>query len=230
MSKLVWDATGEKLYETGVDQGVLYPVDDNGAYPIGYAWNGLTAVNESPDGAESNKQYADNIAYLNLISAEDYKGSIEAFTYPEAFAECDGSEEVIEGLYVSQQKRKPFGLCYRTKIGNDVNSDLGYKYHIVYNATASPSEKSYETINDSPEAITFSWDFETLPVPVPNHKPSAKLTIDSTRLDADKLQDLLDVLYGVDADPEHQIEGSAARLPLPTEVFQILGVPTNGNG
>ena len=228
MSKLKWDATGERYYETGVDQGVLYPIDDQGEYSEGFAWNGLTTVNDSPEGAESNKQYADNIAYLNLISAEDEKGSIEAFTYPEAFAECDGSEEVATGVYISQQNRKTFGLCYRSKIGNDINSDLGYKLHIIYNAKASPSEKSYTTINDSPEAINFSWDFETLPVPFPGHKPTAKITIDSTRCDANDLAALEDILYGTD--PEGGSTGTTARLPLPEELCRILHIPTSGNG
>lgn len=202
MSKLVWDAVNEKLYEAGVDHGVLYPAGTGvaaGTYPLGVVWNGLTAVNESPEGAESNPQYADNIKYLNLISAENFKGTIEAFTYPDEFAECDGSAELMPGVFIGQQARKPFGLSYRTILGNDSQGEsYGYKTHIVYGAQASPSEKAYSTINDSPEAITFSWEFDTTPVDVPGHKPSATMTIDSTKFDSNKIKSLEAILYGVD--------------------------------
>lgn len=201
MPKLVWDGSGDKVYETGVDHGVLYPVANNGTYPIGYAWNGLTAVNESPEGAESNPQYADNIEYVNLISTERAKGTIEAFTYPDEFAECDGSAEIAPGVYVGQQSRKAFGMSYRSLVGNDTeNEDYGYKLHLVYGAKASPSEKAYNTINDSPEAITFSWEYNATPVSVPGKKPSATITIDSTKFEDDtKLKALEEILYGIDA-------------------------------
>lgn len=215
-----WDQTGEKIYETGNDRGVLYPVDTNGAYTNGVAWNGLTAVNETPSGAESNPLYADNIKYVDLRSAEEFGATIEAYTYPDEFAECDGSAAVLDGVYVGQQTRKKFGLCYRTTIGNDVDNAVGYKLHLIYNASASPSEKAYATINDSPEAIEFSWDITTTPVNVSDHdgktfKPTACITIDSrkfatTELKA-KLTALEDILYGT--------TGKAARLPLPDEVI-----------
>lgn len=198
-NKIVWDKTGEHFYETGVNHGVLYPIDlSTNNYEKGVAWNGLTSVSESPEGAEVTAIYADNIKYLNLMSAEDFKGTIEAYTYPDEFAACDGSANLAEGIVVGQQTRKKFGLCYATKIGNDVNEDLGYKIHIVYNCLASPSERSYETVNDSPEAITFSWEFSTTPVEVTNHKPSATVTIDSTKIDAEKLALIEAVLYGTD--------------------------------
>lgn len=210
MSKLVWDQTGERLYETGVKQGVLY-VQANGAYPKGVAWNGLTAVTESPSGAEATPLYADDIKYLNLISAEEFGASIEAYTYPDEFMECDGSASLAEGIYIGQQTRKAFGLCYRTVLGNDVdNNDHGYKLHLIYGALAAPSEKSYATINDSPEAITFSWEVTTTPVNVTGYKPTASLVIDSTKVDAEKLKALEDVLYGT--------EEGEARLPLPDEI------------
>lgn len=215
MSKLVWDKTGERLYETGVKQGVLYPQAAGGTYPKGVAWNGLTNITESPSGAEATALYADDIKYLNLVSAEEFGGTIEAYTYPDEFAECDGSAALTEGVFIGQQDRKTFGLCYRTTLGNDVDSNgHGYKLHLIYGALAAPSEKAYATINDSPEAITFSWEFKTTPVNVAGHKPTASLTIDSTKVSETKMAALEKVLYG-DSDVE-------ARLPLPDEVIQIL--------
>ena len=215
MSKLVWDKTGERLYETGVKQGVLYPQAAGGTYPKGVAWNGLTNITESPSGAEATALYADDIKYLNLVSAEEFGGTIEAYTYPDEFAECDGSAALTEGVFIGQQDRKTFGLCYRTTLGNDVDSNgHGYKLHLIYGALAAPSEKAYATINDSPEAITFSWEFKTTPVNVTGHKPTASLTIDSTKVSETKMAALEKVLYG-DGDTE-------ARLPLPDEVVQIL--------
>lgn len=215
MSKLVWDQTGERLYETGVKQGVLYPQAAGGTYPKGVPWNGLTNVTESPSGAEATPLYADDIKYLNLISTEELGGTIEAYTYPDEFTECDGSASLTEGVYIGQQPRKTFGFCYRTTLGNDVsNNNYGYKLHLVYGALASPSEKAYATINDSPEAITFSWEFNTTPVNVTGFKPTASITIDSTKVNAEKLAALEAILYG-DADNE-------ARLPLPDEVAQIM--------
>lgn len=219
MSKLVWDKTGERLYETGVKQGVLYPMDAKGTYPKGVPWNGLTNVTESPSGAEATALYADDIKYLNLMSNEEFGGTIEAYTYPDEFAECDGSASIATGVYIGQQARKTFGFCYRTTIGNDVESNAhGYKLHLVYGALASPSEKAYATINDSPEAITFSWEFSTTPVNVTGFKPTACLTIDSTKVDAEKLAALEKILYGDDAN-----DTAVARLPLPDEVAQVMG-------
>lgn len=218
MSKLIWDKTGERLYETGVKQGVLYPMDAKGTYPKGVAWNGLTNVTESPSGAEATALYADDIKYLNLMSNEEFGGTIEAYTYPDEFAECDGSAALVAGVYIGQQARKTFGFCYRTTLGNDIDNNAhGYKLHLVYGALASPSEKAYATINDSPEAITFSWEFSTTPVNVTGFKPTASLTIDSTKVDAEKLAALEKVLYGDDAD-----DTTTARLPLPDEVAQIM--------
>ena len=221
---LSWDETGEKLYETGVDHGVLYPMGQSG-YGTGVAWNGLTTVTETPSGAEATKLYADNIKYLEIRSAEEFGGTIEAYTYPDEWAECDGSAALIAGVYAGQQPRKVFGLCYRTVLGNDVDLDKhGYKLHIVYGCTASPSERSYATINDSPEAITFSWEFSSVPVPVTNHKPVSCITIDSTKVDATKLKNLEDKLYGVSTDSTANpaVAGSAAYLPLPAEVISTL--------
>lgn len=221
MSKLVWDKTGERLYETGVKQGVLYPMDAKGTYPKGVPWNGLTNVTESPSGAEATALYADDIKYLNLMSNEEFGGTIEAYTYPDEFAECDGSASIATGVYIGQQARKTFGFCYRTTIGNDVESNAhGYKLHLVYGALASPSEKAYSTINDNPEAVTFSWEFSTTPVNVTGFKPTACLTIDSTKVDAEKLAALEKILYGDDSD-----ESSVARLPLPDEVAQVISAP-----
>lgn len=215
MSKLVWDQTGERLYETGVKQGVLYLLGTSGTYTKGVAWNGLTNVTESPSGAEATPLYADDIKYLNLISTEEFGGTIEAYTYPDEFAECDGSASLAAGVYIGQQARKTFGFCYRTTLGNDVDNNAhGYKLHLVYGALAAPSEKAYSTINDSPEAITFSWEFSTTPVNVTGHKPTASITIDSTKVDAAKLAELETILYG-DTEAE-------ARLPLPDEVAQIF--------
>lgn len=216
MTKLAWDQVGERFYETGVDLGVLYLPDTDGDYSEGVAWNGLTTVTESPSGAESNKQYADNTVYVNLISAEEFGGTIEAFTYPDEFAQCDGTAMPQPGVAVGQQGRKPFGLCYRTRLGNDQEgSDHGYKLHLVYGAQASPSEKAYATINDSPEAISFSWEFTTTPVAVEGLKPTALLTIDSTKVDAGDLTALEDILYGTASDDP--------RLPTPDEVLTLLG-------
>lgn len=214
MSALVWDQTTQKLYETGVDRGVLYPVSNN-AYGTGVAWNGLTAVNESPSGAEPSDIYADNTKYLTLRSAETFGATIEAYTYPDEFAECDGSAMVATGVTIGQQPRKSFGLCYRTLIGNDTDGqDHGYKLHLIYGCTASPSEKSYQTVNDSPEAITFSWEVSTTPVNVEGHKPTAQLIVDSTKVDKAKLATLEAQLYGG--------ESSDPKLPTPAEVIAIF--------
>ena len=216
MAKLVWDKSGERLYETGVKQGVLYVQDTTGTYPTGVAWNGLTAVTETPSGAEATALYADDIKYLNLVSAEELGGTIEAYMYPDEFAACDGSVALTPGMYIGQQDRKTFGLCYRTTLGNDTDSNNhGYKLHLIYGALAAPSEKAYATINDSPEAITFSWEFKTTPVNVTGHKPTASIVIDSTKVDAEKLAALEKILYGDDA-------GDGPRLPLPDEVLSTL--------
>ena len=215
MAMLVWDKTGEHFYETGIDRGVLY-VQESGAYPTGVAWNGLISVSESPSGAEANAVYADNIKYLSLMSAEEFGATIEAYTYPDEFMECDGSATLVTGVTVGQQSRKTFGMCYRTKLGNDVDLDEhGYKIHIIYGATASPSEKGYQTISDSPEAITFSWEVSTVPVNVAGMKPTASLVIDSTKADAAKLQALEKILYGSD-------DGDGPRLPLPDEIKTLM--------
>lgn len=220
MSKLVWDQTGEKLYETGVKNCVLF-VQDNGAYPEGVAWNGITAVTESPSGAEATPLYADDIKYLNLISTEEFGATIEAYMYPDEFMECDGSAALAEGVYIGQQSRKAFGLAYKTTLGNDVaNNEYGYKLHIIYGALAAPSEKAYATINDSPEAITFSWEVTTTPVEVTGHKPTASIVIDSTKVGAKALKALEDKLFGSD-------EGKA-QLPLPNEILTIIN--TNAEG
>lgn len=225
MSRLEWDKTGERLYETGVERGVLYP-QVAGAYPKGVAWNGLTGVNESPSGAESTPLYANNSKYLNLKSTEEFSATIEAYTYPDEFAECDGSAEMAPGVKIGQQPRKSFGLCYRTVLGNDdEGTDHGYKIHLVYGCDAAPSEKSYQTVNDSPEAITFSWECSTTPVAVPGFKPASHLEIDSTKVDAAKLKALEDVLYGTDAGPEGTPAATEPRLPLPAEVAELIGQP-----
>ena len=215
MSKIVWDQTGERLYETGVKRGVLYVQDSGGTYPKGVAWNGLTAVTESPSGAEATPLYADDIKYLNLMSTEELGGTIEAYTYPDEFAECDGSASIATGVYIGQQPRKTFGMCYTTTVGNDVDSNAhGYKLHLIYGALASPSEKAYSTINDSPEAITFSWEFSTTPVNVTGFKPTANIVIDSTKATPEKMAALEKILYGdTEAEP---------RLPLPDEVAQVM--------
>lgn len=215
MATLTWDATGSRLYETGVDHGVLYLLNSQGAYANGVAWNGLTAVTESPSGAEANPQYADNIKYLNLLSAEEFGCTIEAFTYPDAFAQCDGTASPSAGVSIGQQTRKTFGFSYRTKLGNDIDgSDHGYKLHLIYGALAAPSEKAYATVNDSPEALTFSWEVTTTPVDVPGYKPTAQLTIDSTKVDALDLAALEELLYGT--------ANTTAELPLPAEVIALF--------
>lgn len=199
MSRLTWDDTGKRLYETGVKNGVLYPQGASGTYPKGVAWNGLTGVTESPSGAEATALYADDIKYLSLYSTEEFGGTIEAYTYPAEFEECDGSASLTEGVSIGQQSRKSFGLSYRTTLGNDINgNDHGYKLHLVYGAMVSPSEKAYATINDSPEAITFSWEFTTTPVSVSGFKPTASVVIDSTKTSAEKLKALEEILYGKD--------------------------------
>ena len=219
MSKLVWDADSQRLYETGVRHGVLYVRDSNGAYPEGVAWNGLTAVTESPSGAEATALYADDIKYLNLISAEEFGATIEAYTYPDEFAECDGSAALATGVMIGQQPRKTFGLCYRTTIGNDTEGEnYGYKLHIIYGASAAPSEKAYQTINDSPEAITFSWELSTTPVTETVNGAqvtTASVTIDSTKCDAEKLTALEELLFG-DGTEEPQ-------LPTLAKIAEIMG-------
>lgn len=224
MSKLVWDNTGNRLYETGVKNGVLYVQSSSGTYPKGVAWNGLTAVTESPSGAEATPLYADDIKYLNLMSAEEFGATIEAYTYPEEFEACDGSASLVDGVSIGQQKRTPFGLCYRTTIGNDTDgNDHGYKLHIIYGALASPSEKAYATINDSPEAITFSWEVTTTPVNVTGFKPTASLVIDSTKVDSTCLAALEEILYGKDGTGDNGQTGAVdPRLPLPDEIKTIM--------
>lgn len=220
MSKIKWDETGKRTFETGLDHGVLFPMAKSG-YGTGVPWNGMTAVNESPSGAESNPLYADNIKYLNLMSAEDFGCTIEAYTYPDEFEACDGSAEIAPGVTVGQQSRKMFGFSYRTKIGNDVEGqDFGYKIHLVYGGLASPSEKNRQTVNDSPEAVSFSWEVTTTPVEVPGFQPAAHLTIDSTKTDAAKLTALEKILYG-DEDVE-------SRLPLPAEIVTLIGTAVSG--
>lgn len=214
MSKIIWDNTGDRLFETGVKNCVLY-VQKNGKYETGVAWNGITAVTESPEGAEATPLYADDIKYLNLISAEELKATIEAYMYPEEFEQCDGSASLATGVTIGQQSRSPFGLCYKTVLGNDTaGNDYGYKLHILYGATAAPSEKAYATINDSPEAITFSWELTTTPVAVTGHKPTSLITIDSTKVDAVKMALLEDKLYGT--------EEEEPTLPSPDEIAAIF--------
>ena len=215
MSKIVWDKTGERFYETGVDHAVLYPIDAEGLYNGGVAWNGITAINESPSGAEPNNLYADNIKYLVLVGAEDFGLTIEAYTYPDEWEQCDGSAEIAPGVLAGQQNRKIFGLSYRTKLGNDVDGqDHGYKLHRVYGGLASPSERGYQTVNDSPEPINPSWEVTTTPVDVPGFKPTARLIITSTKVDPAKLAALETILYGS--------EEAEPRLPLPEEVIELL--------
>lgn len=232
MSKLTWDTTGTRFYETGVSKGVLYPQNADGTYAAGVAWNGLTAVTDSPDGAEPNDLYADNIKYATLRSAETLGMTIEAYTYPDEWAVCDGSalaasgNSSVAGVYIGQQARQPFGFCYRTEVGNDTYSydgETAYKLHLIYNCTASPSEKSYETVNDSPDAITFSWEVTTIPVPVTGYKPTASIVIDKSKLDAtgkSYLAVLEGYLYGKDA--EGQSEATDPYLPTPNEVISIM--------
>lgn len=214
MPRLTWDDTGNRLYETGTKMGVLYP-QESGAYPKGVAWNGLTSVTESPSGAEANAVYADDIKYVELRSAEEFGGTIEAVTFPDEWYQCDGQTELGKGVYIGQQNRKPFGLAFRTVLGNDVQlNDHGYKLHLIYNATASPSERQYQTINDSPETITFSWEFTTTPINVEGHTPTSEIIIDSTKTEAEKLKKIEDLLYGT--------ESESATLPTPTEILTIL--------
>ena len=221
MSRLVWDAAGERLYETGLRNGVVYPQAANGTYPKGVAWNGLTSVSESPSGAESSPLYADDIKYVDLRSAEEFGATVEAYTYPEEFAKCDGSAFIADGVRIGQQARSAFGLCYRTVVGNDVKLDgYGYKLHLIYGATVTPSERGYQTINDSPEAITFSWEMTTVPVAVKGFKPTASLEIDSTKVDSTKLKKLENILYGTDAGDG--VQATDPRLPLPDEVASIF--------
>jgi hypothetical protein len=214
MSRLTWGQPSDRLYETGVKQAVLYKQNGAGAYTNGYAWNGMTAVTESPSGAESTKLYADDSVYLNLLSVEEFGCTIEAYTYPDEFAECDGSAEPSAGVSIGQQTRKPFGFCYRTRIGNAITEDLGYKLHIVYGALAAPSEKAYATVNDSPEAITFSWEVSTTPVAVTGRKPTASLVIDSTKVDPTTLAALEDILYGT--------TGTDPSLPMPDDIIAMF--------
>lgn len=213
-SKLIWDEIGKRTYETGVDHGVLYPQKD-GKYPKGVAWNGLVSVSENPSGAEDNPLYADNIKYLNIKSAEELGLTIECYTYPDEWGECDGTEELVEGVYLGQQKRNTFGFSYRTKLGNDTSGeDYGYKLHLVYGCSASPSEKSYNTINDNPDAITFSYEITTTPIPIDGHRPVATITFDSTKVEADLMAAVEKALYGDDDTEPH--------LPLPEELKEIL--------
>lgn len=219
MAKIKWDQEGQKTYETGVKNGVLYVIDDDGNYSNGVAWNGLTNVNESPSGAEESPYYADDVKYLSLTSAEEFGASVEAYTYPEEFEPCDGSAEIVPGVTVGQQTRKKFGLCYRTTFGNDTKgNEYGYKLHLVYGAQAAPSERGYSTINDSPEPITFSWELTTTPVSIKGFKPASILKIDSTKISPQNLEKIEKILYGTeDTDP---------RLPLPNEIIDLLGSGT----
>lgn len=221
MARLTWHAPGTRKYEVGVEKGVLYPISDAGAYTTGVAWDGLSAVNESPSGAEETKVYADNIKYLGLMSAEEYAATIEAYYYPDAFAECNGEADLVDGVTIGQQTRKKFGFSYVTKLGNEVKGeDYGYILHIVYGCAASPSEKNHQTINDSPEASTMSWEVSTTPVEVGTingvaYRPTATVNIDSTKVDATKLAALEDILYG-------SAEGDGPRLPLPGEIYTLM--------
>ena len=217
MAKLVWDQAGQKFFETGVSNGVLYVSDGEGGYSTGIAWNGLTSVAENPSGGESNPVYADNIKYLNIISAEEFGATIEAYTYPDEFMECDGSAQVVAGVNIGQQARKSFGMSYRTKVGNDVAGDnLGYKIHVIYNCQAAPSGKTYSTVNESPEAITFSWEVTTTPVPVEGFRPTATVVFDSTKLDAEKMAAVENALYGG--------ESSEPGLPPIEELLALVKV------
>lgn len=215
MAKLIFNNVGERLFETGVKNGVLYVMGDDGAYENGVVWNGLTAVTESPSGAETTPLYADDVKYVVIYAAEEFGATVEAYTYPEEFEQCDGSAAISEGITIGQQTRKSFGMCYKTSVGNDVQGqDYGYKIHIIYGAKAAPSEKSYSTINDSPEAVTFSWELSTVPVPVEGHNPTATMVIDSTRVPAEKLALIEAKLYGS--------EDAEATLPLPNEILELI--------
>ena len=221
MAKLLWDQSGDRTYETGTDRGVVFPMGTDGGYENGVAWNGLTSVSENPSGAEPNPLYADNIKYLNLISAEEFGATIEAYTYPPEFALCDGSAEIAPGVTIGQQVRKKFGLSYRTTIGNDIRgNDYGYKIHLIYNATAQPSQKAYQTINESPDAIAFSWEISTEPIEIPGFRPSASITIDSTKVPAAKLAELEDLLYGTAA--------KESSLPLPAALITLFAEAAGG--
>lgn len=230
MSKLVWDATGERKFETGVSHGVLYPRNTDGTYANGVVWNGLTAVTEQPSGAEAQDLWADDMKYASFRSAETFGATIEAYTYPDEFAECDGSAAITAGVYIGQQSRKTFGFCFRTDVGSDADIDLdnkqGYKIHIIWGATASPSERAYETINDSPDAITFSWEVTTTPVPVTGHKPTASMIIDTTKLtatgDAEKLAKLEAKLYGTDATTDPVADATNPTLPSPDDIITLF--------
>lgn len=222
--KIVWDETGKRFYETGVSKGVLFPMS-NGVYGKGVPWNGLVSVTESPTGAEVSALYADNIKYLNLMSAEEFEASIEAYTYPDEFAVCDGSAVAALGMLVNQQSRSQFALCYQTKLGNDANPELGFKLHIIYGALAAPTERAYESVNDSPEAMTFSWEITTTPVAVTGFKPTAHIVIDSTKANSAKLTQLLDILYGKDAVVEPAAPAVDPALILPDAIIAILGQP-----
>ena len=216
MSRIAWDETGKRFYETGVKKGVLYPQAEGGTYPLGVPWNGLTAVTESPSGAEPSPLYADDTKYLILMSVEEFGATVEAYTYPDEFMECDGSAEIAKGVTIGQQPRKAFGMSYVTTLGNDIDGNkYGYKLHIIYGAKANPSEKGYTTISDSPEAITFSWEISTTPVAVSGFEPTASITIDSTKVDAEKLASLEAILYGS--------ESEEPRLPLPDEIVTLIG-------
>ncbi len=235
MSKLVWDKTSERLYEAGVRQGVLYPIQPDGKYNKGVPWNGLISVTESPSGAEANPLWADDTKYLNLISAEEFGATVEAYTYPDEFAECDGSAEIAPGVYAGQQGRKMFGMSYRTILGNDVEeADYGYKLHLVYGAKASPSEKNYSTVNDNPDAVQFSWELNTTPVEISTRvngkklKPTSCLTFDSTKVDPEKLAALEEILYGKDESSDGAGDGAEPRLPLPDEVIALMSGTTMG--
>lgn len=220
MSRLTWDNAGERYYETGVKNGVLY-VQEGGLYPAGVAWNGLISVSESPSGAEPTALYADDIKYLNLISTEEFAATVEAYTYPVEFEACDGSASLADGVSIGQQSRKAFGMAYKTTLGNDAEgNDYGYKLHLIYGATAAPSEKAYSSINDSPEAITFSWELTTTPVNVTGYKPTALVTIDSTKADPAKLAALEAILFGS--------EDTEARLPLPDEIKELMSDTVSG--
>lgn len=222
MSKLQWDKVGERFYETGVDRGVLFPMD-KGSYPKGVAWSGLTAINENPSGGEANPFYADNIKYLNIMAAEDFGFNIEAYTYPDEWEACDGSIELVPGVTAGQQTRKVFGLAYRTLIGNDTEGqDHGYKLHLVYGAQASPSQRNHGTVNESPEPTAMSWDATTTPVEIPGAKPAAHLVINSTKTSAEKLKALEEILYGKDPSAEGANDGVEARLPMPAEIIELL--------
>ncbi len=229
MSKIVWDKTGERLYETGCDRGVLYPIQSDGTYSKGVAWNGLTGITESPSGAEASPIYADNIKYANLISNEEFGATIEAYMYPDEFAECDGSVEILPGVYAGQQSRKTFGLAYRTVLGNDTDlNEYGYKLHLVYGCLAAPSEKSYSTINDSPEAATLSWEISTTPVSIDSTidgkklKSTSILTFDSTKFKAQFMTKLEEILYGKDPTATDGSDGVEPRLPLPDEIIKLF--------